>query len=74
MKNQASTAIRTEQERDDVVRNHAVCPVCHMPAGQKCHYGVKRDGRALAWSHTSHESRYNVAADAGLVPKLPGTR
>jgi hypothetical protein len=61
---------RSEAEREDNVRQVA-CPLCHMPAGQRCENGRTRDGRARV-EPASHTARYLAAVDAGLVPQMAG--
>lgn len=58
-----------EQDREVIVRNHAACPQlsCEAPVKRCCMNGP-------ATLMTSHTGRYYLAADAGLVPQLPGPR
>lgn len=66
----AFTVMPEERAREWAVRDHAACPVpsCLSPAGHACRYGPKVHGVI------SHTARYLLAADAGLVPALPGRR
>lgn len=61
---------RLEEERDRLVREFG-CPVCPAAPGELCVYGVTSLG-ARKRQTTSHEGRYNLAADAGVVPQLGG--
>jgi hypothetical protein len=63
-----------ERERDDIVRTFA-CPLpnCRAEPLKPCQFGLSATGHRM-WSHTSHEARYNLAAEAGLAPRLPGVR
>jgi hypothetical protein len=56
---------KSEIERDDLVRTFP-CPVCKAKAGKACNY------RRTGYTYTSHEGRYRVAAEAGVVPMLAG--
>ena len=66
--------LSAERERDDIARTYA-CPLPHCGAKplKPCQFGLSATGHRR-WSHTSHEARYNLAAEAGLVPRLPGQR
>lgn len=55
-----------ERDIEDLVRT-VDCPVCGQPSGRRCYY----NGAAVLAAHTG---RYNVAAEAGLVPRMVGTR
>ncbi len=51
--------LRTEREREDIVRTVA-CPICGRSGGRPC---VRTGGVA-------HTARYHVAAELGLVPPI----
>lgn len=60
----------TEQAIEDTVRAYP-CPPPTTEGTPECGAGVGRPCRANGIAqHMSHTRRYNVAADAGLVPPL----
>lgn len=63
---------KAEIERDLLVRK-VPCPTCAAPVDEKCQ-ARNKNGHPANWGHTSHTSRYLVAAEAGLVPPLGGLR
>lgn len=56
----------SEKDRENKVRT-VPCPACAARKGTRC----KRDGALRGISCTG---RYNLAAQAGLVPKMAGVR
>lgn len=56
----------SEKDREDAIRAVG-CPVCLTDEGQRC----VREGRARSISCTG---RYDLAAQAGLVPKMAGVK
>ncbi len=62
--------IAEETRREKLVRT-MVCPSCGMPAGKPCRFGGPWREIHRFWSAVSHTSRYDAAAEAGLVPPLP---
>lgn len=60
-----------EREREHVVRNHGVCPTCHVRRERPCVDGVNATGNRKV-QHISHTSRYLLAMRRGLVPALVG--
>ena len=67
---QNARILRTERERDDLVRQVA-CTVCHVPAGVRCDAGINKVGQRI-YMPASHTGRYLVAVEAGLVPQMAG--
>jgi Zn ribbon nucleic-acid-binding protein len=63
--------IGTELWREDIVRDRQ-CPTCGAAAQTRCLAPPSATGRKRR-SDISHTSRYNLAAEAGLVPRLGGT-
>ena len=61
-----------DRERDDLVRTQP-CPVCGVGPTRRCFAGRTSTGRPVGMA-TSHEGRYWVAVDVGLVPPLVGAR
>lgn len=55
----------TDDETEAAVRTQ-ICPSCRVGPGQRCAWPVEANNT----QRYSHTSRYNAAAEAGLVPAL----
>lgn len=45
------------------------CPVCLVAPGRACRYATF-DGKQILPQSAAHTGRYNVAAEAGIVPPI----